>query len=261
MENTHANSTEKIVTSKKNISNIITPIAIIVAGILIASSLYFRDVDMSKNKNGKDLINGVVSKPKLEIPDINSADHIRGDKDAKIVIIEYSDTECPFCKVFHGTMKKLYDVYGKDKQIAWVYRHFPISYGDKPLHKKAAKEAEATECANEIGGSDMFWKYIDEIYAITDSNDSLDLNQLPKIASKLGLDEVKFKTCLDSGKYADKIRESYDSGIKAGIDVTPYSIIKYSGEMVPLVNNQGDALGALPYDVMKQIIDQLLSQK
>jgi protein-disulfide isomerase len=261
MENTHANSTEKIVTSKNNISNIITPIAIIIAGVLIALSLYFRDNNLSKNTNGKDLINGVVSQPKMEIPDISSTDHIRGDKDAKIVIIEYSDTECPFCKVFHTTMKKLYDVYGKDKQIAWVYRHFPISYGDRPLHKKAAKEAEATECANEIGGSDMFWKYIDEVYATTNSNDSLDLNLLPEIASRVGLDKTKFKTCLDSGKYATKVRESYDAGIKASIDVTPYSIIKYNGEMVPLINNQGDALGALPYEVMTKIIDQLLSQK
>lgn len=257
---THANSTEQVVKSKKNISNIITPIAIIVAGILIALSLYFKDNNLNKNTSNKDLINGAVNQPKTEIADVNSTDHIRGSKDAKIVIIEYSDTECPFCKIFHSTVKKVIDVYGKDNQVAWVYRHFPISYGTNPLHKKAAKEAEATECANEIGGSDMFWKYIDEVYATTNSNDSLDPSSLTEIASKVGLDKTKFQTCLDSGKYAAKVRESYDAGSKANIKGTPYTVIKYNGELIPLVNNQDESLGALPYDVMKQIIDQLLGQ-
>jgi protein-disulfide isomerase len=127
-------------------------------------------------------------------------------------------------------MNSIVDTYGKDGKVAWVYRHFPISYGDNPLHKNAAKEAEATECAAELGGSDMFWKYLDEIYATTPSNDGLDLSQLPEIAVKVGLDKAKFQTCLDSGKYAAKVKESYDESLKAGAQGTPYTIIKFEKE-------------------------------
>lgn len=258
-DTTNANSTSQVVANKKNISNFITPIAIVVAGILIALALYTRgDISTGSNKN---LINNALSGPKPEFVDIKSVDHIRGDKDAKVVIIEYSDIECPFCKIYHGTMKKIFDEFKDDNQVAWVYRHFPISYGDNPLHKNAAKEAEATECAAELGGNDMFWAYTDAIYEATPSNDGLDLNELPKIASKVGLDEVKFAECLSSGKYADKVKASYEEAIKAGAKGTPYTVIKYKGEFIPLVNEVGDGLGALPYDVMKQIVTGLLDQK
>lgn len=261
MENTQNNETTSVVNNKKNISNIITPIAIIIAGILIAGALYMRDGNTSIDGKGKDVINGALTQPKIEIKDIKDTDHIRGNKDAKIVFIEYSDIECPFCKIFHVTMKKIFDEYSKDNQVAWVYRHFPISYGDNPLHKNAAKEAEATECAAELGGSDMFWKYLDEIYATTPSNDGLNLSQLPEIAVKVGLDKAKFQTCLDSGKYAAKVKESYDESLKAGAQGTPYTIIKFEKELIPLLNEKGEGLGALPYEILKQIIDQLLSQK
>lgn len=259
-DTTNANSTAQVVNNKKNISNFITPIAIIIAGILIALSLYTRDSSTESNK-GKDLINDALTGPKVEFTDIKSTDHIRGSKDAKIVIIEYSDIECPFCKIYHQTMKKIYEEFSKDNDVAWIYRHFPISYGDSPLHKNAAKEAEATECAEEIGGSDMFWKYLDEIYTITPSNDGLDLAKLPDIAATVGLDRVKFQTCLDSGKYAAKVKDSYDEALKAGAKGTPYTIVKFKGEFIPLLDAKGDGLGALPYEVMKQIINQLLAEK
>lgn len=265
MENTtntnNANTTEQVViANKKNITNYLTPISIIIVGILIATALYLKDGNITKSNN-KNLVSDALSGPAIEVKDIRDTDHIRGDKNAKIVIIEYSDTECPFCKVYHTTMKKIFDQYGSDKKVAWVYRHFPISYGENPLHKKAAKEAEATECAAELGGADMFWKYIDELYAITPSNDGLDLAKLPEIAVKVGLDKQKFQTCLDSGKYADKIKEEYEAAIKAGAKGTPYTVIKYEKEFIPLLNNNGEGLGALPYDVLRQIIEQLLNQK
>ncbi|MBC7981547.1 DsbA family protein [Candidatus Parcubacteria bacterium] len=261
-ETTNANSTPQYVGPKKNISNFITPIAIVLAGILIAAALYTRGEMPGKTAgSNKNLVNDALSGPKPEYVDIKSTDHIRGDKNAKVVLIEYSDTECPFCKVYHASMKKLFDEFGKDNQVAWVYRHFPISYGDTPLHKKAAKEAEATECAAELGGADMFWKYIDEVYEITPSNDGLDLVELPKIATKIGLDTAKFTACLDSGKYADKVKASYDEALKAGAKGTPYTVIKFKGEFIPLVNDTGEGLGALPYEILKQIVSQLLSQK
>ena len=256
MENTTNTQTEnvKLSTNKNNLSKYITPIAIVVAGILIAIALYIRG-DATKISN-KDLLQDALAEPKIEVAAISNTDHIRGDKDAKIVLIEYSDTECPFCKTYHGTMKKIYEEYSKDNKVAWVYRHFPM-----PYHQKAPKEAEAAECAAEIGGSDMFWKYIDEVYATTESNDTLDPVKLPEIAVKLGLDKTKFMTCLDSGKYATKIKESYEAGLKAGSKGTPYTVIGFEKDFIPLVDNTGLSMGAIPYELMKQIINKLLIQK
>lgn len=256
-QTTTANSTPATVPFDKK--QLITPIAIIVAGALIAFGLSMSGLQDSKN-SGQALVSGALTEPKVEIAKVTNNDHIRGNKDAKVVIIEYSDIECPFCKIFHETMKRIQSEYKAD-EVAWVYRHFPLSYGDRALHKNAAKEAEATECVREIAGQDKFWEYLDLLYATTKSNDGLDMSTLPTLGEQIGVDKIKLKTCIDSGKYAKKIKESYEAGLKAGAAGTPYTVIQFKGEDIPLVNEQGQGLGALPYDVMKKIVDQMLAAK
>lgn len=243
-------------TSNFDKKQLITPIAIVIAGALIAFGLYITGNNNAPT-NKKDIINGALQKDAPDIAEVSGSDHIRGSKDAKIVIIEYSDIECPFCKNYHQTMKKIYDEYSKDNTVAWVYRHFPLA----ALHKNATKEAEATECVAELGGEDMFWKYLDELYATTKSNDGLDPSTLPDIGAKIGVDKVKLKACIDSGKYTTKIKESIAAGAKAGAAGTPYTVIRFKGENIPLVNEQGQGLGALPYEVLKKIIANMLASK
>jgi protein-disulfide isomerase len=259
---TVANSTPATMpVSEFNKKQLILPISIIIAGALIAFGLYTSGNKGTSKVDSKNLINGAMAEPAIEVAKVTDADHIRGNKDAKIVIIEYSDIECPFCKIYHETMKKIYAEYSKDNQVAWVYRHFPLSYGDRVLHKNAAKEAEATECAAELGGKEVFWSYLDELYATTKSNDGLDMSILPSLGKKFGLDEAKMKACIDSGKYAAKVKESFEEGAKAGAAGTPYTVIQFKGENIPLVDEQGNGLGALPHDVMKRIVDNILSSK
>jgi len=183
----------------------------------------------------------------VSISPVTSEDHIRGDiEKASVVIVEFSDTECPFCKRFHPTMQQVVEEYGD--QVAWVYRHFPLD----ALHSKARKEAEATECANELGGNDGFWAYIDRLYEVTPSNDGLSASQLPEIAGEVGLDTAKFQDCLDSGKYADKIETHLKDAMASGGNGTPYSVaISSDGETVPIS-------GAQPFSSVKSIIDSLL---
>jgi protein-disulfide isomerase len=107
----------------------------------------------------------------VEMRPVNTDDHILGNKDAQIIIVEYSDFECPFCKVFHKTM---HEVVEKNSDIAWVYRHYPIVQ----LHPNASREAEASECAWEQKGNDGFWKYADKLFEITPSNNGLLESQL-----------------------------------------------------------------------------------
>ncbi len=86
---------------------------------------------------------------------IDEADHVRGSRDAKIMIVEYSDFECPYCQMHHETMKSLVEKSG-DK-LAWTYRHFPLT----TIHDGAQLKAEASECIAQAKGPDAFWKYAD----------------------------------------------------------------------------------------------------
>lgn len=177
---------------------------------------------------------------------VSKDDHIWGNKDAEVTIVEYSDTECPFCKRFHPTVLRVIDEY-KGK-VNWAYRHFPLSQ----LHQNAQKEAEATECAYELGGNDAFWKYLNTILERTSSNDGFPLENLTPLAKELKLDEKKFKECLDSGKQKAKVQKDLDEGQAAGIQGTP-------GGFVLAKNGKSAVIeGAVPYEQLKGYVDQML---
>ncbi len=182
-----------------------------------------------------------------QIRAVTKDDHILGNLNAKVIIVEYSDTECPFCKVFHATLAKIVSQYtGK---VAWVYRHYPIAQ----LHQKAFHEAEATECAWDQGGNSAFWKYTNELYKRTGSNDALPVEELPKIAKAVGLNVATFNTCLDSGKFAAKINADIVDGQLNGVKGTPSSFILVDGKVVDTID------GAQPFEGVKQKIDALLN--
>ena len=225
------------------------PLAIIVAGGLIAAGIYFGGMKSGTVGFGNnDDQAAQVIQQEVDVRPINEDDHILGNPNAEVIMIEYSDTECPFCKNFHSTLHQAMDEYGRDGKVAWVYRHFPIDQ----LHAKARKEAEATECAAEQGGNDAFWKYTDEIYKRTPSNDGLDLAELPKIATDIGLDVNKFNECLSSGKMAARVEADYQDAIKAGGQGTPYLVFLKGNKKTPMDQ------GAIPYTLLKQMIDGLL---
>ena len=234
--------------NKLTLQTLIIPIAIIIAGGLISGGIY-----MSSRDNNKRQPTAPTARQEGVIEPITAADHVLGNpKTAKVTIIEYSDLECPFCKMYHDTLEKIYNENKQSGNLAWVYRHAPIV----ALHSKASKEAEATECAAEIGGNDMFWKYTSEIFKNTPANNGLNPQKLYEFADTVGLDSKAFKTCLDSGKYASKINDQIAASDKAGVLGTPYAVLVIGGKNIPLVDKNGSGLGAIPYDKMKQIIDQ-----
>lgn len=179
---------------------------------------------------------------------VTKDDWLRGNPKAKITVVEYSDTECPFCKRFHPTMQRLLEEYPDD--VSWVYRHFPLTN----IHSKAPKEAEATECAGELAGNDAFWKYLDRIFEVTPTNNGLDLAQLPIIAEEVGINRKKFEECLNSGKHAQKVQDQADGGLAAGVQGTPHSIIVVGEEKIPVS-------GAVPFEQLKTIVDAALQAK
>ncbi len=229
-------------------NNLAIPIAIVIAGALIAWAVAYSSgkspTGNTANNPGQQVVQQQTGDLEKMIP-IYSTDHIRGNPDAPVKIVEYSDTECPFCKRFHGTMKEVMNEYGKDGKVAWVYRHFPLDQ----LHSKARKEAVALECANEQGGNDKFWSYADRLYEITPANNGLDPAELPKIARYVGLDIQKFNTCLGSTKYDKHIEEEVQNAVATGGNGTPWSIVVgKNGKKYPLS-------GAQPLSAIKQLID------
>ena len=178
---------------------------------------------------------------------VTGADHLRGDKNAPITLIEYSDFQCPFCQRFHPTLVQVMAQYpGK---VNWVYRNFPLT----SIHPYAQKAAEGAECASEQG---KFWEMADKLFATNPewSSTGLDEAKLATYAGQAGVRDVNaFKTCVSSGKTAARVQADTASGTTAGITGTPGTIIisnkNGSKQLIP---------GALPFASVQSMIDALL---
>jgi protein-disulfide isomerase len=166
-------------------------------------------------------------------------DPAKGDKNAPVTIIEFSDFECPFCgRWFTQTYPQLKSEYIDTGKVRLVYRDFPLGF-----HPNAQKAAEAAECADEQG---KFWEMHDKIFA---NQQAIAVANLKQYAKDLGLDSSKFDSCLDSDKYASEVQKDYQDGTAAGVSGTPSFFI--NGQLV---------VGAQPYSVFKQAIDAELNQ-
>ncbi len=255
-------------------NNLLIPASIVLAGFLIATGIYLSGKGNTSVPQNND--SAATVSTNIDIKPVSKTDHILGNPDAPIVLVEFSDTECPYCKMFQTTMQTVMDTYGKDGKVAWVYRHFPLD----SLHSKSRKEAEATECANELGGNTAFWKVLDTIYSKTTSNDGLDAVKLPEFAKEAGVDATKFNACLAGGKYAGLVETNLQDGIKAGAQGTPYNILilknKLSSDAESTINNfilknnlaenvmistdkkKVVLNGAIPLDAIKTVIDAII---
>lgn len=185
--------------------------------------------------------------PAGKIKEVTDADHIRGNKNAKVTLVEYSDFECPFCKTFHPTMKQVLETYGDD--VRWVYRHYPLSFHNPG----AQKQAEASECVAELGGDEKFWEFTDKIFERTTSNGTgFPVANLGPLAAEVGVNQAQFQSCLDSGKYTKLVEDQFADGTTGGVSGTPSTfVIDDSG-------NSKIIVGAVPIDQLKPAIDEAL---
>ena len=168
---------------------------------------------------------------------ITNSDHLLGSSKAKVTIVEFSDFQCPFCGRFYPSVKQALAEY-KDK-IRFVYRHFPLD----SIHPNAKPAAEASECAGDQG---KFWEFHDKLF---ENQDKLGDAFYQKIAGDLKLDVKKFNGCLASDKYLPKIDADYQSGIAAGVQGTPHTLV-----------NGVAVSGAVPYEQLKAVIDAELKK-
>lgn len=159
-----------------------------------------------------------------------------GPEDVSVVVVEFSDYECPSCRQVHETVKKVREMYSG--RIRWVFKDYPLK-----RHEHAKLAAEAAWCVKEQG---KFWQYQDLLYG---SSEGLTADVLERLARQAGVDPGPFRQCLDSGKYKVTIEKELQDAKKAGVDRTPTFVI--NGRMIT---------GAITVDQFKQMIDEELGK-
>jgi protein-disulfide isomerase len=173
---------------------------------------------------------------------------IRGDKDAPITIVEYSDYQCPFCsRHYEETLPQLLENYIEAGTVRYVFKDFPLT----SIHPQAPKAAEAARCAREVGGDDLYWEMHDVLFeAQGDWSGNPESESVFKgYAGDLGLDQSSFDECLDSGRHAAAVVADLQEGAGFGVTGTPAFYI-----------NGQPLRGAQPYEVFVQMIEGLLAE-
>ncbi len=178
----------------------------------------------------------VSLEPPRQRIEVLADDPSRGPENAPLVLVEFSDFQCPYCQRATDTLRELLAEY--EGQIRFVYKDYPL-----PNHAQAFKAAEAGNCAQEQG---KFWELHDEMFG---HQDALDVPSLKTYAAELGLDEAAFSACLDGGRYAAGVQRDLAIGQQYGVSSTPTVFV--NGRMV---------MGALPYDAFNEIIQEELAR-
>jgi protein-disulfide isomerase len=167
--------------------------------------------------------------------DIESNEKVKGDPNAPVTIVEYSDFECPFCgKFVQQTFPSIEQQYINTGKVKFIYKHFPL----RNIHFSAQTAAEAAECANEQG---KFWEYHDLLF---ENSPSFRENNLVDYATQVEMNSDQFKECLSSGKYKSVIEQDLRDGSAAGVRGAPGFTV--NGQLIS---------GAQPFSVFQQLID------
>lgn len=163
-------------------------------------------------------------------------DPFKGPVDAKVVVVEFSDFQCPACGQMYPIVKRLSDEYSAT--VKFVYRDFPLT----TIHPFAQKAAEAAQCAFD---QNNFWNYHDKLF---ENQQSLQIADLKKYAGEVGLDQAVFDQCLDSGKNVAEVKADSDAAVSAGATGTPTFF----------VNNR--KYQPASYEQFKQVLDAELAK-
>lgn len=222
-------------------SPVAVPVAIMVSGLLIAGAVYLTLAKPGTHSRTGD--------PSLVRP-VSVNDHILGNPAANVIIVEYADFDCEYCKGFNDTLDQIIATEGAHGEVALVFRHFPLT----EIHPNALALAKASECAAEVGGNDAFWKFVSALYA-KQPVAPLDIGT---IARSIGLSGDTFSTCYASESASSPliahIMDDRQNALAVGATGTPYSLILVHGKAPVVVD------GAYGYDDLKTLVDQALAE-
>jgi protein-disulfide isomerase len=233
------------------LKDLLIPLAIIIAGVAVGLGLYFGAGDaapaaqVAKGTTPEQQAPAVDTSNKID--PITDADWIKGNANAPVKIVEFSDFECPFCKRHHETLKPILEKYG-DK-VALVFRQFPL----EQLHQKAMPVAIASECVGQLGGDAAFWTFTDGYFEETLTNDRTDIDSvIPALAAKSGVNQTKFTECYESQATIAAVEADVADAVETGGRGTPWSVlIGPDGKTYPIN-------GAQPASAIEQMIETAL---
>lgn len=179
-------------------------------------------------------------------------DPIKGNPNAAISIVEFSDFQCPFCERFHSkTFPQIEQNYLLTGKVKFVYRDFPI----ESIHPNALPAALASECADD---QEKFWEYHDKLFQNQKKWQGLEiqnsLSTFKEYAQELGLNMEEFSSCLDSGKYSQEISNDLQDGRNYGVTGTPGFFV--GNERIGFTK----IIGAQPFSVFQNVLDSQLGQ-
>lgn len=217
------------------------PGAIVLAGLILAFAVYVVRSDKSPKLTG--------GNPDAVTP-VSPIDHIMGNPEAPVKIVEYADIDSEYSKQFQATMQQLMSEYAPGGKVAWVYRHFPLL----DQHAAAGSHAEAAECAGYLGDADAFWRFIDALQAAAPKENQFSPTGYNAIAGQLGLSVTDFQKCLSDGRFTKKVFNDTTNALASGAEGAPYSVILVSGQEPVAIN------GALSYENMKKVIEDSLAK-
>lgn len=159
-------------------------------------------------------------------PSVNKNDHVQGNLNSDLVIVEYGDYQCPYCGAAYPVLKELMREFGG--QVKFVFRNFPLS----EMHQYARPAAIAAEAANIQG---KFWEMHDAIY---ENQQNLNENFLMTLAEKLELNIPQFEKDLGKVELEVKVDSDFESGIMSGVNGTPSFFVndtKFNGSAMELL--------------------------
>jgi protein-disulfide isomerase len=163
---------------------------------------------------------------------VSASDWIQGDKNSKVVLVEYSDFQCPACKIFYSFLKQISAKYGT--KIELIYRNFPLLY-----HTNTALAAQAAGAAGKQG---KFWEMHDMIFEGQDAwanQSNADAEKtFASYAQALSLNIDQFKRDLNSQEVKTKIEQDYQGGVRSGVNATPTFFL--NGKKLPPPSSYGE---------------------
>ena len=212
------------------------PVAIALGGVIVAVAVYASMPKTSPTDTGNAAL----------VRAVGASDHILGNPAAPVMIVEYSDFDCTYCKDFHETLHQIIANEGSSGKVAWVFREFPLT----EIHPNAFSHARAAECIAKTTGNDAFWKFATALF----KNQPIDPTRYSAIASSIGITGDAFAACYASAAATVDARITADrqNALDIGAEGTPYSLILVKGK-APVVMN-----GGYPYAAVQQLVEQAL---
>ena len=161
-------------------------------------------------------------------PEVTDEDHGIGPVTAPVILVEYGDYQCPYCYQAHPLVNSIRKQL--DAKLRFVFRNFPLT----EIHPHALHAAQAAESVAATAGESAYWAMHDAIYEHQqDSDDALDDAHLVRYAEECGADPAQVQADLDAGKFEDRVRADFMSGVRSGVNGTPTFFInglRYDGD-------------------------------